>query len=106
LSLLWESLSRPPEERQQRIPTVAETHVPCSPSIGLPTSGDAHRKSTEPRWHGEPALRDLLADPVMRALMSRDRVDASDLLGLAGRLRRQFETTDAPAQALPAAMPA
>lgn len=35
----------------------------------------------------EPTLDDVLSDPVVRALMARDRVDAEDLRGLLQRLR-------------------
>jgi hypothetical protein len=35
----------------------------------------------------EPTLDDVLSDPVIRALMTRDRVDTEDLLALLRRLR-------------------
>ena len=37
----------------------------------------------------EPTLDDVLADPVVRAVMSRDRVEAQDLRGLLQRVRTQ-----------------
>ena len=36
----------------------------------------------------EPTLEDVLSDPVVRALMARDRVDAEDVRALLERLRR------------------
>ncbi len=37
----------------------------------------------------EPTLDDVMSDPLARALMKRDRVDADDLRGLLQRLRTQ-----------------
>ncbi|HXP73704.1 MAG TPA: hypothetical protein VN823_06115 [Stellaceae bacterium] len=37
----------------------------------------------------EPTLEDVLSDPLVRALMTRDRVEAEDLRGMLDRLRTQ-----------------
>jgi len=37
----------------------------------------------------EPTLEDVLFDPLVRALMTRDRVEAEDLRGMLDRLRTQ-----------------
>lgn len=50
----------------------------------------------------EPTLDDVLADPVVRAVMSRDRVEAQDLRGLLQRVRTQ-QTRRPPGEAKAAA---
>jgi hypothetical protein len=44
-------------------------------------------------WHGEPTLTDALADPLVQAIMSSDRVDENAVLSLmhdVARLRALF----------------
>ena len=50
----------------------------------------------------EPTLDDVLADPLVRAVMSRDRVEAEDLRGLLQRARTQ-QTRRPPGEAKAAA---
>lgn len=50
----------------------------------------------------EPTLDDVLADPLVRAVMSRDRVEAEDLRGLLQRVRTQ-QTRRPPGEAKAAA---
>ena len=39
------------------------------------------------RFGGEPALGELLRDPIARALMAADRVDSGDVYALLSRMR-------------------
>jgi hypothetical protein len=41
---------------------------------------------------GEPSLEEILAEPIVRRLMARDRVDEPGLRRLAGEVRRRIET--------------
>lgn len=50
----------------------------------------------------EPTLDDVLAEPMVRAVMSRDRVEAEDLRGLLQRVRTQ-QTRRPPGEAKTAA---
>ena len=50
----------------------------------------------------EPTLDDVLAEPMVRAVMSRDRVEAEDLRGLLQRVRTQ-QTRQPPGEAKVAA---
>ncbi|HKX08604.1 MAG TPA: hypothetical protein VJN67_10445 [Stellaceae bacterium] len=50
----------------------------------------------------EPTLDDVLAEPMVRAVMSRDRVEAEDLRGLLLRVRTQ-QTRRPPGEAKAAA---
>ena len=50
----------------------------------------------------EPTLDDVLAEPMVRAVMSRDRVEAEDLRGLLQRVRTQ-QTQRPPGEAKTAA---
>ena len=41
---------------------------------------------------GEPELRDLLHDPIARALMAADKVDSSDVYALLSKARRTADS--------------
>jgi hypothetical protein len=46
-------------------------------------------RDPEDELEREPTLEDVLSDPLVRALMTRDRVEAEDVRGMLDRLRAQ-----------------
>lgn len=52
--------------------------------------------------HSEPPLHDLLDDPVIQAVMRRDRVDRTDVLDLVLSMRERLAGTEPAAAAVAA----
>jgi len=56
-------------------------------------AAERHRPSFR-RFGGEPELRELLRDPIARALMAADKVDSSDIYALLRRAHGPAATSN------------
>jgi hypothetical protein len=54
----------------------------------------AHRAATPPTQAGELTVVDMLADPIVRAVMAVDHVRPADVLSLVPALRRRLAGTE------------
>jgi hypothetical protein len=59
----------------------------------IETRSDEHGLAVSGRFAGEPALRDLLQDPIALALMAADKVDRGDLCELLRKAQGQTGST-------------
>jgi hypothetical protein len=46
----------------------------------------------DPELHGEPTLEEMLADPIIRLIMSRDGVNERDMRSQLDRVQHSYQT--------------